>query len=69
MMGISMMGFTVEERTRKELNSTTLRGWTLSYIRDLQPVSSESSHFINVFCCEKKPVLCLLLKFTTSDLN
>lgn len=32
---ISMMGYIVEERTRKELNSTTPRDWTLSYIRDL----------------------------------
>lgn len=35
MMAISMMAFIVEERTRRELNFTTPRDWTLSYIRDL----------------------------------
>lgn len=40
MMAISMMASIVEERTRRELNFTTPRDWTLSYIRDLTGVLS-----------------------------
>lgn len=53
MTAISMMGFIVEERIRKELSSTTPRGWTLSCTHDLHPV--RFSHFINVFARKRNP--------------
>lgn len=48
MTAISMMGFIVEERTRKELSSTTPRDWTLSYIHDLHPVNFQISVILSL---------------------
>lgn len=54
MTAISMMGFIAEERTRKELSSTTPRDWTLSYIHDLHPVNLKMTFILSASLLWKK---------------